>query len=68
MTRKKPTHPAIHPLFRVAPGETVVYWPLPAIAEEGRADMFVAARQAADAGHVSLHCRGDKWIAMGKVR
>lgn len=66
MTRKK-APPAIHPLFRLAPGQMVTYWPLEGIAED-RAAIFKAARQARDEGHVDLHCKGDAYVARGRMR
>lgn len=72
MTKRAATQPALHPLFRLAPGERVTYWPIASIADSERETMFKAARQAADDGHVRLHLRrvGDacEHVAVGRVR
>lgn len=71
MNRK--TQPARDALFRLAPGEIRTYW-RDSIGGStvGRARIFEAAREAADAGHVSLHLRrvhdACEWVAVGKVR
>lgn len=71
MIRK--TQPARDALFRLAPGEIRPYW-RDSIggSSKGRAAIFAAAREAADAGHVSLHLRrvhdACEWVAMGRVR